>query len=81
MAFYKENGLKDVRKLHNSIDSVDNQISALELENNQITVELSSLNHSDIYVEAIAREHLGLIKQGEVVYEFVDAKKLNNKDF
>ncbi|VAX16963.1 Cell division protein DivIC (FtsB), stabilizes FtsL against RasP cleavage [hydrothermal vent metagenome] len=75
-AYYKENGLADVGKLHLEIASVKNQIQKYYLENNNIRRALVSLNKNDDRVEAIAREQLGLVKPGEVVYEFIDAGKL-----
>lgn len=77
-AYYKENGLADVGELHMEIASVKNQIQKYYLENNNIRRALVSLNKSDDRVEAIAREQLGLVKPGEVVYEFIDAGKLAN---
>ncbi|HEB72438.1 MAG TPA: septum formation initiator family protein [Nitrospirae bacterium] len=77
-AYYKENGLVDVGKLHMEIASVKSQIKKYYLENNNIRRALVSLNKSDDRVEAIAREQLGLVKPGEVVYEFIDADKLVN---
>jgi len=77
-AYYKENGLADVDKLHMEIASVKREIQGYYLENNNIRLALVSLSESDDRVEAIAREQLGLVKPGEVVYEFIDAGKLAN---
>ncbi len=75
-AYYKENGLADVMKLHSAITAVKQEIHEFQAENSRIRLELDSLNHNDTYVEAIVREELGLVKPGEVVYEFIDAKRL-----
>lgn len=77
-AYYKENGLGDVGKLNSEIASVKKEIREYSLEINRMRLELVSLNQSDDQVEAIAREQLGLVKPGEVVYEFIDAAKLAN---
>jgi cell division protein FtsB len=77
-AYYKENGLDDVGKLHSEITAVKEEIRAFTFDNNQMRMELVSLSQSDDQVEAMAREHLGLVKPGEVVYEFIDADKLAN---
>lgn len=77
-AYYKENGLDDVSKLHSEIASIKKEIQEYNFENNRMRLELVSLNTSDDLVEAIAREQLGLVKPGEVVYEFIDADKLTN---
>lgn len=77
-AYYKENGLNDVGKLHSEIAAVKEEIRAFTFDNNRMRMELVSLSQSDDQVEAIAREQLGLVKPGEVVYEFIDADKLAN---
>ena len=75
-AYYKESGLRDVQKLNKAIFSVDQEISTLERDNRRIAIELESLNSDDTYVESIARENLGLVKPGEIVYEFIEIDKL-----
>jgi len=75
-AYYKENGLADVGKLHVEIASVKKEIQEYYFANRRIRQKLVSLNKNDDRVEAIAREQLGLVKPGEVVYEFIDAGKL-----
>lgn len=77
-AYYKENGLNDVGKLHSEIAAVKEEIRAFTFDNNRMRMELVSLSQSDDQVEAIVREQLGLVKPGEVVYEFIDADKLAN---
>ncbi len=72
-AYYKSNGLKDLRRLEVAIAKVKTEIKDVRQENGRYHHELDSLNYSNSYVEAIARENLGLVKPGEVVYEFVDA--------
>ncbi|VAX19991.1 hypothetical protein MNBD_NITROSPINAE01-647 [hydrothermal vent metagenome] len=76
-AWFKQNGFLDVQKLQMAIEKTKSEIDAKKAENNLFRVELSSLNHSDRYVEAIARENLGLVKPNEVVYEFVEPNTLN----
>ncbi|MGK7345342.1 MAG: FtsB family cell division protein [Candidatus Nitrospinota bacterium M3_3B_026] len=75
-AYYKQNGLRDLRKLQSSIAKVEREIAEIRRENERNRMELYSLRQGDEYVEAVARESLGLVKPNEVVYEFVDAGKL-----
>jgi len=79
-AYHKPNGLKDMWKLTEAIDALDREIAGLKIENERRLRELASLNRDDTYVEAIARENLGLVKPGEVVYEFVEAGDLAKKE-
>jgi len=79
-AWQKENGFKDIQKLSAAINELDGKISDLQAENDRQVNELHVLNASNSYVESIARESLGLVKPGEVVYEFVDAGKLGGSE-
>jgi len=75
-AYYKQNGLKDLARLRAAIGQANGEMRAIRAENDRIRQELASLNYSDEYVEAIARDSLGLVRPGEVVYEFIDAETL-----
>lgn len=75
-AFYKENGLRDVKKLRAAIEDIDGEIAKVRRDTDRIRLELASLNSDDRHVESIARENLGLVKPGETVYEFIDAREL-----
>ncbi|VAX19726.1 hypothetical protein MNBD_NITROSPINAE02-59 [hydrothermal vent metagenome] len=77
-AYYKSNGLKDLQKLEVAIAKVRTEIKDVRRENARYRHELDSLNYSNSYVEAIARENLGLVKPGEVVYEFVDTSVMTD---
>ncbi len=79
-AYFKQNGLKDVAELKVAIEKIEKDTYAVMAENERYRQELISLNHSERYVNAIAREKLGLVKPGEVVYEFVDAERLGAPD-
>lgn len=46
------------------------EISRLRQINEEITREIQALAHNPSQVEAIAREDLGLVKPGEIVYQF-----------
>lgn len=49
----------------------------LQKENEALRERASRILHDDLYLEKIAREELGLIKQGEMVYRFAapDSKR------
>jgi cell division protein FtsB len=76
-SYYKENGFRDIRKLSSAIDEINKKASQLAEENARYANELTQINSSDTYVEAIARENMGLVKAGEIVFEFVDIEKLS----
>ncbi len=73
-AYHKQNGLADVFELEKAIVSLDDRIIAVKDENDRLRMELLALETSDLYIESIARESLGLVKPGETVYEFLDSE-------
>jgi cell division protein FtsB len=75
-SYYKENGLYDVAHLRQEIEDLRGQADDVSRENARLRMALEGLKSSGYYVEAIARESLGLVRPGDVVYEFVDAKSL-----
>ena len=50
-------------------------IAAIEEENRRATAEIQGLRSDLKTVERLAREELGLIKKGEVVYKFIIKKE------
>lgn len=46
------------------------EIKRLRLVNDELTREIQDFGHNPGQVEAIAREDLGLVKPGEIVYQF-----------
>lgn len=75
-AWFKENGYSDVARLTEAIGSVTAETAALEEENSRLSARLTMITTDEGYVEAVARESLGLVRPGEVVYEFVDEELL-----
>jgi cell division protein FtsB len=76
-SYYKENGFRDIQRLSFAIEEIGRKTSQLADENTRYANELVQINTSDTYVEAIARENMGLVKPGEIVFEFVDIEKLS----
>lgn len=80
-SYYKENGFRDIQRLSFAIEEIGKKTSQLAEENTRYANELTQINasdtYSDTYVEAIARENMGLVKPGEIVFEFVDIEKLS----
>ena len=53
-----------------------------EEENRKLREEVRRLQHEKRYIEEIARKELGMVKEGEIIYQFdsPNEKKLNSKD-
>lgn len=53
-------------QMQKEVASIQNQISQIQKKNNQLRVKAQDLD-SNVYVEKIAREKLGLVRQGEKI--------------
>ena len=49
------------------------QIDELKIKNIQMQEEMGRLNNDPVYLEKVAREKMGLVKEGEVVYRMISA--------
>jgi cell division protein FtsB len=61
-----------VRTAHRTLQAQMTQVSG---ENRQMTEEITALKSDPLYIEQIARDRLGMIREGEQVYEFYDKAK------
>ena len=63
-------GLVRLYRMHQTKAGLEREIGKLTLNNAALTEEVRALRTDPGRVEAIAREELGLVKPGELVYEF-----------
>jgi cell division protein FtsB len=75
-AWFKQNGYTDVAELKRAIADVDGEIERVRKENSRLAARLTRITTDDGYVEAVARENLGLVKPGELVFEFIEEDRL-----
>ncbi|MEK7286040.1 MAG: septum formation initiator family protein [Nitrospirota bacterium] len=68
--FFGEMGFFHFSTMRNALKQSEREIEALEAGNNRLLLEIEGLRTDPFYVETIARERLGLVKKGEIVYEF-----------
>ncbi len=57
------------------ISGLTKEIKEIEAKNKELGTEIRSLRSDMQAIERIAREDLGLVKKGEIVYEFLPPKK------
>ena len=50
----------------------ERQIYDLKMKNRQLAAEKKLLDNDPVYLEKVAREKMGLIKEGEVIYRIVN---------
>jgi cell division protein FtsB len=62
-------GYSEVQKLREENDQLQRRIKLLEKHNGVLKDELSKMEEDRGYVEKKAREKLGIIEKGEVVYK------------
>ena len=67
---FGERGLVNVLSLQQELDEIDNYNKLLEAENEKLQHYIYLLRNDNKVVENIAREELGLVRSGEIVYYF-----------
>ena len=67
-------------KMYREYNRMSADIRRLQEENIQIREEVKSLKTDPDYIEAYAREKLGLAKEGEIIYRFEDDSKSKMKN-
>jgi cell division protein FtsB len=67
--FFGQFSFQENEKLDNLIDQKEDELLKISGENEALKDEIKLLKNNDEYVEHIARENLGLIKEGE---EYID---------
>jgi len=55
--------------------SLENQIAELELKKKNLEEEQEKLINDPVYLEKVAREKMGIVKEGEVVYRIGDIEE------
>jgi cell division protein FtsB len=61
-------GFSDLQKLREENDQLQKRIELLERRNEDLTAELRKMEHDPEHIERKAREKLGIVKKGEMIY-------------
>ena len=64
--FFGQFSFQENEKLETLIDKKEDELVKISEENETLKDEIKLLKNNDEYVEHVARENLGLIKEGEV---------------
>ncbi len=59
-----------VHELYQENERVKSKIEELKMSNKELEKRIETLKKDKLYIEKVAREELGMIKQGEKVYKF-----------
>ncbi len=70
--WFAEGGLAEANRLASQLEGAEAENATLSDRNATLTRELMALQSGNEAVEKNARENLGLIKEGEVYYQFIE---------
>ena len=81
LTFFGDKGILHLLRLQKEQVRIKEINIKMEEENRKLREEVRRLQHEKRYIEEIARKELGMVKEGEVIYQFdlPDDKKQNNK--
>ena len=68
--FFGEKGLLQVYRLRRELREIERVNMELRQENERLRAEIGNLRTNKKYIEELARRELGLVKKGEIVYQF-----------
>ena len=73
--WFAEGGLAEADRLQVQLEEAEAENAELTARNAALTRELIALQDGTAAVEKNARENLGLIKEGEVYYQFIEESR------
>ena len=68
---WSPNGLLHLRQLHVEYQTLIHNNLVLEKENHRLYEEIGRLRNDPATIEHLARQELGLVKDGELIFQFV----------
>jgi cell division protein FtsB len=70
LTFFGENGILHLFHLQKEVARIKEKNINLEEENQKLKEEVKRLRTDKRYIEEIARKELGMVKEGEIIYQF-----------
>jgi cell division protein FtsB len=70
VTFFGENGILHLLRLKKEMGRIKEANLQLEKENEGLKEEVRKLKQEKKYIEEIARKELGMVKEGEIIYQF-----------
>jgi len=64
--------ISEVNLLHEENEKINRRIEELEVANKDLKEKIEAIKNDKRYIEKIAREELGMIKEGDKVYRFAE---------
>ena len=70
LTFFGEKGILHLLRLQKELARIKEMNMKMEEENQKLKEEVRRLQHEKRYIEEIARKELGMVKEGEIIYQF-----------
>ena len=67
---------RDLRKFNRELVRLDEKIQELEEANENLRSRIQALREDRFYIEKVAREKLGLVRPGEIIYKVGSSSEL-----
>jgi cell division protein FtsB len=74
LSFFGEKGILHLLRLKKELAGIKEANQQMEVENQKLKEEVERLRHEKRYLEEIARKELGMVKEGEIIYQFEPPK-------
>jgi cell division protein FtsB len=78
--FFGDKGMLHLLRLQKDLGRIKETNLRMEEENRKLREEVRRLQHEKRYIEDIARKELGMIKEGEIIYQFDSPNDKNKKE-
>jgi len=72
LIIFGDKGLMDYRMLKEKQGALEEANGCIINENDALKIEIGLLKSDVHYIESVARRELGMVKKGDVVYQFID---------
>ena len=76
---FGERGMVHLWRLRGEKKKLSERYFRLQTENEIFRERIYKLNHDNLYLEKVAREELGLVRPGEIVYRFSSSDPERNR--
>ena len=70
LVVYGGSGVIRVRAMQQEIRHLEREISTLRSQTEKLTATIDKLRHDPAYIEKLAREDLGYVREGDTVLKF-----------
>jgi cell division protein FtsB len=74
LAVYGGSGALRVRAMQQEVHQLELELATLRTQTEKLTATIDKLRHDPAYIEKLAREDLGYVREGETVLKFPATK-------